>query len=95
MLSTRSALAAAGCLLVAAGTVGVSAGTADAAATGTWKNCTSVHHTYPHGVGRTNAHDRTSGRPVTNFKHSTRLYNVAMSHNRGLDRDKDGIACEA
>lgn len=25
---------------------------------------------------------------------STKLYTLAMSHNRGLDRDKDGIACE-
>jgi hypothetical protein len=25
---------------------------------------------------------------------STRLYRIAMSHNKGLDRDKDGIACE-
>jgi Excalibur calcium-binding domain len=31
---------------------------------------------------------------VTNFKRSTLLYNRAMSYNRGLDRDKDGIACE-
>jgi len=31
---------------------------------------------------------------VTNFKRSTRIYNIAMNHNRGLDRDKDGIACE-
>jgi Excalibur calcium-binding domain len=51
--------------------------------------------------GRSNAHDRTrSGtKPVTNFKHSTRLYNLAMSYNaaRGynLDRDHNGVACEA
>jgi Excalibur calcium-binding domain len=25
---------------------------------------------------------------------STRTHRLAMSHNRGLDRDKDGIACE-
>jgi Excalibur calcium-binding domain len=31
---------------------------------------------------------------VTNFKRSTVLYNTAMRYNRGLDRDKDGIACE-
>jgi Excalibur calcium-binding domain len=31
---------------------------------------------------------------VTNFKRSTRIYRIGMSHNRGLDRDKDGIACE-
>jgi hypothetical protein len=28
------------------------------------------------------------------FKRSTKLYKLAMSYNRGLDRDKDGIACE-
>lgn len=38
--------------------------------------------------------DHTSGTPVTNFKRSTKLYELAMSYNRGLDRDKDGIACE-
>jgi hypothetical protein len=35
-----------------------------------------------------------TGVPVRNFKHSTRLYRTAMRYNRGLDRDKDGIACE-
>ena len=49
---------------------------------------------YPHGVGRYGAHDHTTGVPVTNFKHSTRLYKTAMHYNKGLDRDKDGIACE-
>jgi hypothetical protein len=47
-----------------------------------------------HGVGRANAHDRTSGTPVTTFTRSTPLYNTAMHYNKGLDRDKDGIACE-
>jgi hypothetical protein len=28
------------------------------------------------------------------FRHSTTLYRTAMSYNKGLDRDKDGIACE-
>ena len=59
-----------------------------------WKNCTHVNQKYRHGVGKLHAHDRTSGVPVTNFFHSTRLYKRAMSYNRGLDRDKDGIACE-
>jgi Excalibur calcium-binding domain len=63
-----------------------------------WQNCTHVHTKYPHGVGKANARDKTSGTPVTNFKRSTRLYNIAMSYNamRGynLDRDHDGIACE-
>jgi hypothetical protein len=44
----------------------------------------------PHGVGRYGARDHTSGTPVTNFRRSNRLYR----QNRGLDRDKDGIACE-
>jgi hypothetical protein len=60
-----------------------------------WKNCTSVHKTYPHGAGRLYAHDKTSGVPVTNFKRSNRLYRIAMEHNKGLDRDVDKIACEA
>jgi hypothetical protein len=59
-----------------------------------WKNCTNVNKRYPHGVGKLRARDKTSGTPVTNFYRSTRLYLVAMSYNKGLDRDKDGIACE-
>ena len=35
-------------------------------------------------------HTRSGTNPVTNFRRSTRLY----LQNRGLDRDKDGIACE-
>ncbi len=31
---------------------------------------------------------------MTTFKPSDRLYRIAMSYNRGLDRDHDGIACE-
>jgi hypothetical protein len=55
-----------------------------------FRNCTAMHRVYSHGVGRYGARDHTSGTPVTNFKRSTRLY----LQNRGLDRDKDGIACE-
>ena len=59
-----------------------------------WKNCTIVNHRLPHGVGLAHAHDKTSGVPVTNFRHDTTMYKRAMRANRGLDRDKDGIACE-
>jgi hypothetical protein len=31
---------------------------------------------------------------VTNFKRSNTLYATAVKFNKGLDRDKDGIACE-
>ena len=70
------------------------AGAANAVIPAQWKNCTQVNKRYPHGVGKLGAHDKTSGVPVTTFKRSTRLYRIAMSCNRGLDRDKDGIACE-
>jgi len=62
-----------------------------------YKNCKALNKRYRHGVGRARARDKTSSpysEPVTTFKRSTRLYNVAMSYNNGLDRDKDGIACE-
>jgi Tol biopolymer transport system component len=59
-----------------------------------YRNCTNLNRRYRHGVGKVGARDRTSGGPVTNFFRSTSLYNRAMSYNRGLDRDKDGIACE-
>jgi len=70
------------------------ASTADATAPPLYKNCTNLNKKYPHGIGRLGARDKTSGEPVTNFFHNTRLYLVAMRWNRGLDRDKDGIACE-
>jgi Excalibur calcium-binding domain len=59
-----------------------------------YKNCTNLNKKYPHGLGKVGASDRTSGTPVANFRRSTKLYKLAMSYNRGLDRDKDGIACE-
>jgi hypothetical protein len=31
---------------------------------------------------------------VTTFKHGTKPYKLAM-YNRGLDRDKDGVACRS
>jgi Excalibur calcium-binding domain len=66
----------------------------DAVSPALFKNCDAVHRRYPHGIGKLLARDHTSGEPVTTFKRSTTLYNLAMSYNRGLDRDKDGIACE-
>ena len=59
-----------------------------------FKNCTALNKTYAHGVGKSNAKDKTSGKPVTTFKKSTSLYNKVIRYKRGLDRDKDGIACE-
>jgi Excalibur calcium-binding domain len=58
------------------------------------KNCTALNKKYPHGLGKAKATDKTKGEPVTTFRRSTRLYRLAMSYNKGLDGDKDGIACE-
>ena len=60
-----------------------------------YRNCTALHTKWKHGV--------VSNTPMTtpvvsrcrNFYHSTYWYGVAQRHNSGLDRDKDGIACEA
>lgn len=60
-----------------------------------YKNCANLNKRYPHGVGRSGARDHTSGTRVTNFKRNTKVYKLALSYNRGLDRDKDGIACES
>lgn len=55
-----------------------------------FKNCTALNKVYPHGVGKSNAKDKTSGTRVTNFKKSNSVY----AENKKSDRDKDGIACE-
>jgi hypothetical protein len=70
---------------------------AHAGSTAWWTNCTSVHTKYPHGIGKAGArdHTRSGTNPVTNFTRSTRLYNLATSHNSRLDADHDSVACEA
>jgi hypothetical protein len=68
---------------------------ATAKAPALYKNCTNLNKKYPHGIGKAHARDHTSGTRVTTFVRSDRLYRIAMSYNRGLDRDKDGIACES
>jgi hypothetical protein len=72
------------------------AATATGKAPPVYKNCTNLNKKYSHGIGRSQAHDHTIGaaRPVTTFTHSDRMYRIAMSYNRGLVRDHDGIACE-
>jgi hypothetical protein len=74
----------------------VAAATPADAASYHYKDCTALHRDFKHGVGKTNArdhHSRTS-KAVTNFKRSTRIYNIAVKYHSDLDRDKDGIACE-
>jgi hypothetical protein len=58
-----------------------------------YKNCTALSKRYEHGLGRGNARGKTSDERVGNFKR-TRLYRRAMSYNKRLDREKDGIPRE-
>jgi hypothetical protein len=81
-------------LIAAALWLGAATGSADARIPAQWRNCKAVNARYPHGIGKAGAHDKTTGEPVTDFKRSTKLYRLAMSYSAGLDRDKDGIACE-
>jgi Excalibur calcium-binding domain len=61
-----------------------------------WQNCGQVNAKWPRGIGNVGAHDSVRGNtePVTTFKRSNTLYRKAMSYNKRLDADKDGIACE-
>lgn len=63
-----------------------------------FQKCDIFRQTYPHGVGRAGAKDHVKNpkvdKPVTNFTVNTAMYNKAMSYNKGLDLDHDGIACE-
>jgi len=55
-------------------------------------NCSDMHDSYPHGVGRSGAvdHTRSGKNAVTNFYVSDSLY----SANSESDADGDGVACE-
>ena len=57
-----------------------------------YKNCTAMNNgKYPHGVGKKGAVDKTSGKRVTNFTRSNKVYwlysSSAGSRIRDLDRD--------
>ena len=89
-----ASLAAAAVLLT------VSAVPADAAPSPrSYKNCTELNKVYPHGVGKSGARDKTSGKPVTTFRVNSTVYSYNDGAKRrigeyDLDRDNDGIACE-
>jgi hypothetical protein len=81
-------------VLITACAVGLTSTASPALAAVSYKNCTELHRSYPHGIGKAGAKDKTTGKPVTTFKKDTKGYNLAIKKNRDLDRDKDGIACE-
>ena len=84
--------------LVAALAIVLVPATADAAAAAHpasahhFRNCTDMHKTYKGGVARKGAHDHRSGGGHARYAPhvSTALYKA----NSGMDRDRDGIACE-
>jgi hypothetical protein len=94
MTGTRAAVARGVLVVVAFVAALLAASVSSAVVPPLYKNCTNLNKRYPHGVGKGLARGKTAGTPVRNFKRNTRLYNLAVSHNKGLDRDKDGIACE-
>ncbi|MCU1539729.1 MAG: calcium-binding protein [Arthrobacter sp.] len=73
---------------------------ANAASPKSFKNCTELNKVYPHGVGKSGARDKTSGKPVTKFRVNSTVYSYndgGVKRHTGeydLDRDNDGIACE-
>jgi hypothetical protein len=71
---------------------GLLAAPASAASATHYRNCTALQKAYKHGVAKKGARDKVSGhtKPVTTFK----VNNAVYAANKGLDRDKDGIACE-
>jgi Excalibur calcium-binding domain len=96
-MAVHRGLVAAAIAVVSFGAVGA----ATATTTRSYRNCTALNRVYPHGVGRSGAHDRTAtGQPVRNFKVSNRLYaqndgkRPLYRGEHDLDRDNDGVACE-
>src|SRR6478672_10445440 len=75
-------------LAVSAAAVSVPLQTVSAEAVTDYANCAALNKVYPHGVGLKNAHDHTSGTPVTNFARKPVVYRA----NKKSDRDGDGIA---
>ena len=67
-----------------------------------YSSCAKLNADYPHGVGKTGAKDKhsKSSKAVTNFKVSTKVYEMNNGKRNkatgeyDLDRDNDGIACE-
>ena len=85
---------------VAIGAVLTGLPSAEAATPKHFTSCAQLQRSYPHGVGKSGAKDKTSGKAVKNFKVDTALYKANDGPRNGstgeydLDRDNDGVACE-
>jgi hypothetical protein len=89
MLLMRRALAGATVAVLLLATAGTTP-SVGSVPTKRYRKCNALNGVYPHGVGRPGARDKTSGRPVTNFRVSRSVY----SQNTHLDRDNDRVACD-
>jgi hypothetical protein len=60
-----------------------------------FKNCTALNKEYPGGVAEkaTSANKNKAGVPQES-KNIPKVSSKIYKENKGLDRDKDGIACE-
>lgn len=56
-----------------------------------FSNCTALRAVYPYGVGKSTVTDAR----YPNILKSTALYDKIDGYNGSLDRDNDGIACQA
>ena len=71
--------------------------TASFAAPVKYKNCKKLNADYPTGVAKEGAVDTktVNGTKVVVTTNGTPVYDAKLyKKNKGLDRDKDGIACE-
>ena len=78
-------------LVIGVATLSALSGVSPAAAATHYANCNALHHAHRYGVAKSNA----AANKQVNSNHyrpfvSLSLYNA----NSGLDRDKDGTACE-
>ena len=76
---------------------GVGSTPANAAEVKKYKNCTALNKDYPGGISKTGATDtsKKGGKIVpANPKKTPTVDDAIYAKNKGLDRDKDGIACE-
>ena len=60
-----------------------------------YASCKAFNAKYPHGVGRNKSQRlQQRRRPSDHLQAEHEDFDLAMSHNKGLDHDKDGVACE-
>ena len=60
-----------------------------------YKNCTQLRKTYKGGVAKPGVKGNKVGSKIKPFKIKPKFSTTLYKKNRHLDRDKDGIACEA